>query len=55
MPASPTDPAIAWTAFCGGLKRPVYEDCDGRLYVHDDDGEIIRGVWYIPRICQTSR
>jgi hypothetical protein len=49
MPASTTDPVIAWTAFCGGLRRPVYEDRDGGQYVHDDDGEIIRGVWYIPR------
>jgi hypothetical protein len=28
--------------------RPVYED-DARQYVIDDDGEKVRGVWYIPR------
>jgi hypothetical protein len=48
MPTCPTDPLIAWATFCGGLRMPVYEDRDGGQYVHDDNGEIIRGVWYIP-------
>jgi hypothetical protein len=49
MPASPTDRIIAFTEFCGGLMRPVYEDADGGQYVHDDDGEIVRGNWWMPR------
>ena len=49
MPVSPTDPVIAWGAFCRDPRRPVYEDRNGGQYVHDDDGEIVSGVWYIPR------
>jgi hypothetical protein len=33
MPASPTDPVIAWAGFYGGPRRPVYEDADGGQYV----------------------
>jgi hypothetical protein len=28
--------------------RPVFEDDTGQ-YVLDDDGEPVRGVWFIPR------
>jgi len=40
---------IAYTEFLGGAMRPVYEDADGGQYVHDDDGEIVRGNWWMPR------
>jgi len=40
---------VAYTAFCDGPMRPVYEDSDGCQYVHDDDGEIVRGNWWMPR------
>jgi hypothetical protein len=29
--------------------RAVYEDAEGGQYVHDDSGEIVRGVCWIPR------
>jgi hypothetical protein len=43
------DPLIARVRFVDGAERSVFEDLDGRQYVLDDDGEPIRGVWYIPR------
>jgi hypothetical protein len=49
MPAGPHDRVITYTEFCGGPMRPVYEDSDGLQYVHDDDGEIVRGNWLMPR------
>jgi hypothetical protein len=49
MPASPNDRVIAYTEFLGGPLRPVYEDSEGGQYVHDDDGEIVRGNWWMPR------
>jgi len=49
MPARPNDRVVAYTEFCGGPKRPVYEDSDGCQYVHDDDGNVVRGNWCTPR------
>ena len=48
MPASPNDPVIAFTEVCDGPMRPVYQDSDGGQYIHDNDGEIVRGVWWVP-------
>jgi hypothetical protein len=42
------DPVVAYTEFLGGNVRPVYEDHHGQ-YVIADDGEPVRGVWFIPR------
>jgi hypothetical protein len=41
------DPLICYSEFLGGIMRPVYEDAVGQ-YVIDDDGEQVRGVWFIP-------
>jgi len=41
------DPIVAYVEFTDGL-RPVFEGSAGQ-YVFDDDGQKIRGVWYIPR------
>jgi hypothetical protein len=41
--------AIAMVEFVGGPMRPVYEELDCRLYVIDDAGERVYGIWYIPR------
>ena len=43
------DRVVAHVEFLGGAMRPVYEQPDGRQYVHDDDGEQVFGVWFIPR------
>lgn len=45
---SQLDPIVAFVAFADGPMRPVYEDVAGQ-YVHDDDAEPIRGLWFIPR------
>jgi hypothetical protein len=44
-----SDEVVAYVEFADGQRRPVYQDATGRQYVVDDDGEPIRGVWYIPR------
>jgi len=38
--------AYIWTS--DGVKRPVYQQMDGRQYWLDDDGEPVYGVWFIP-------
>jgi hypothetical protein len=40
---------VAYIEFTDGLRRPVFEEPDGRQYVLDDDGEPVYGVWFIPR------
>jgi hypothetical protein len=45
---SPNDPVVCFTAFLDGQMRPVYEDESGQ-YVHDDDGNVVRGNWWMPR------
>jgi hypothetical protein len=42
------DPIIARVRFVDGAERPVFEGLDGRHYVVDDDGDRVRGVWFIP-------
>lgn len=39
---------LGCTAFVDGQTRPVYENTHGQ-YVHDNDGELIYGLWFIPR------
>lgn len=48
MNASP-DPVVAHVDFLDDVRRPVYEQPDGRQYVYDNDGEQVYGVWFIPR------
>jgi hypothetical protein len=40
------DPVVAYTTFTDGARRPVFEDACGQ-YVLDDDGQPVRGVWFI--------
>ena len=40
------DPIVCYTFFTDGIRRPVFEDAIGQ-YVIGDDGEPIRGLWYI--------
>jgi hypothetical protein len=43
------DPVIAHVDFVDGVRRPVYEQLDGRQYVLlDEDGERVHGVWFLP-------
>lgn len=42
------DIVIGYTFFADGTKRPIFEQLDGRQYVHDDDGEPVYAVWMIP-------
>ena len=42
-----SDPIVCYTFFTDGQKRPVFEDSI-RQYVIDDDGDVVRGVWFIP-------
>ena len=39
---------IAYVWFVDGVKRPIFEEPNGRQYVIDDDGEPVYGVWYVP-------
>jgi hypothetical protein len=39
---------IAYTFTVDGLRLPVYEDSRGQFII-DENGEEIRGLWYIPR------
>lgn len=39
---------IAYVWFTDGVKRPVYQEPDGRQFVIDGDGDKVYGVWYIP-------
>ena len=41
------DPIVCYTLFTDGTRRPVFEDAVGQ-YVIGDDGEPIRGLWFIP-------
>ena len=41
------DAIVCYTFFTDGIRRPVFEDAAGQ-YVIGDDGEAVRGVWYIP-------
>ena len=41
------DPIVCSTYFTDGIERQVFEDAIGQ-YVIADDGEPIRGLWYIP-------
>jgi hypothetical protein len=47
MPIS--DPIVAYVDFVDRVRRPVFEQLDGRQYVFDDDGERVYSVWFIPR------
>ena len=40
------DPPVCYTFFTDGIRRPVFEDAIGQ-YVIGDDGEPVRGPWYI--------
>lgn len=42
-----SDPIVAYVTTTDGQRRPVFEDADGQYDVLDD-GEAVRGVWYIP-------
>jgi hypothetical protein len=42
------DPVIAQVDFVDGIRRPVFEQLDGRQYVLSDEGERLFGVWFIP-------
>ena len=42
-----SDPIVCYTLFTDGVKRPVFEDGIGQ-YVIGDDGDVVRGVWFIP-------
>jgi hypothetical protein len=35
-----------------GRGRDVYEDAEGRQYVHDDDGVKLYGTWMMPADCR---
>jgi hypothetical protein len=39
---------VAFTFTVDGLRLPVFEDARGQ-YIIDDQGEEIRGVWFIAR------
>lgn len=39
---------IAHVEFTDGITRPVYEDAQGQ-FTFDNEGELIRGVWFVPR------
>ena len=41
------DPTVCYAFFTEGIRRPVFEDAIGQ-YVIGDEGEPIRGLWYIP-------
>ena len=41
------DPIVCFTFFTDGIRRPVFEDAVGQ-YVIADEGESIRGLWFIP-------
>jgi hypothetical protein len=45
----PTDRHVAFTEFDYGPLRPVHERPGGRQYVIDNDGELVFGIWFIPR------
>ena len=47
MPIS--DPIVAYVDFVDGVRRPVFEQLEGRQHAFDDDGERVYGVWFIPR------
>lgn len=49
---STTDRIIGYvfTTDTGDVKRPIYEQPDGRQYIHDDEGEQVFGVWLIPEV-----
>lgn len=38
---------ITHVDFTDGTRRPVFEDARGQ-YVIGDDGEPVRGVWFVP-------
>ena len=38
---------VAFTTLADGSTRPVFEDASGQ-FVHDDDGERLYGVWWVP-------
>lgn len=42
-----SDPVVAYIVCTDGEKRPVFEDQVGQ-YIIDQDGDVWRGVWYIP-------
>lgn len=45
--ASTMDILIGYIFSTDGIKRPIFEQLDGRQYVHDDDGEPVFGVWMV--------
>lgn len=40
------DPVVAYCVMVDGTKTPVFEDAVGQYIL--DDGEPLRGVWFIP-------
>ena len=39
---------IGSTQFTDGIERDVFEDAEGRQYVHGDDGVKVYGTWVVP-------